>query len=640
MFDISWTDPTRETVGQRKNRKEQQANGLSRGTSIRSSRSSESAQSQAKPALFSLFGGSKKGGLRRSGSHSKVSALRTEPSTKASRRISSYTVGSETSRSELPGPVTTTRIPVNGFFAGPPYNADGPQSSSSEAAESVFSGWTGRSAATESSWGSTAESPPGKGPIIQPLSPKSFVTQSTEVTVSPRDSLRSAEQVATVVHISAAGTIPIEVNDSPTEISHGSSIFDFPIPHFSLPESHPPSIVTAHNVDLKKTGRPIVLRGRQGGSWKAPEVWKCPSEEKEGENATVTVVNSPKPVDITRQVSPILEVTHLQRSIRRMEAASPRIILERLKEEWLEIADASVYRELELEKQLWMLSALRSLRKSSETPTEENNRPSATAKALSLYENHASASFLSALAPFTDMHHLSTAPLSPKSYPNVQPMPISRPNSSLPFASNLFNSMHAFSLPAILPASSLPGVLKECHRTLISASCPSSPTIPGTTPPEPGKAGILHLTILDPSPIPSTLGPILRAWLDIHLILNLEKQFRCINPSRLFPIWLEDAGLRAEGSTRLTVCFLASVNAKEAEDLLVDQDSTSSDAVDKSAIVKQELKSVVGRMLWKEIWGSYVQADRWWWEDTSIIEECEKMGTCWEYAVIQAVKEG
>lgn len=71
-----------------------------------------------------------------------------------------------------------------------------------------------------------------------------------------------------------------------------------------------------------------------------------------------------------------------------MEAASPRIILERLKEEWLEIADASVYRELELEKQLWMLSALRSLRKSSETPTEENNRPSATAKALSLYENH------------------------------------------------------------------------------------------------------------------------------------------------------------------------------------------------------------------------------------------------------------
>jgi hypothetical protein len=29
--------------------------------------------------------------------------------------------------------------------------------------------------------------------------------------------MKSAEQVATVVHISAAGTIPIEVKDSPTE---------------------------------------------------------------------------------------------------------------------------------------------------------------------------------------------------------------------------------------------------------------------------------------------------------------------------------------------------------------------------------------------------------------------------------------
>jgi hypothetical protein len=219
-------------------------------------------------------------------------------------------------------------------------------------------------------------------------------------------------------------------------------------------------------------------------------------------------------------------------------------------------------------------------------------------------------------------------------------MTVPGPTSTLPFASNLLNSIHAFSLPATLPASSLPGILKECHRTLASASRPSSPTIPGTTPPEPTKAGTLHLTILDPSPLPSTLGPRLRAWLDSHLILNLEKQFRCTNPSRLFPIWLEDEGLRAEGSTRLTVCFLASVNTKEAENLIIDHESTSSETVDRGDILKQELKSVVGRTLWKEMWGSYVQADRWWWEDECIIEECERMATCWEYAVIEAVKEG
>lgn len=420
---------------------------------------------------------------------------------------------------------------------------------------------------------------------------------------------------------------------------------------------------------MRNPGRPIILRGRQD-SWKPPEVWRCPSEETQIAKPTIRLVSTPKPVEISRQKSksPIVEVTHLQRSIRRMEAASPKIILERLKEEWIEVADASIYRELELEKQLWMLSALKSLKKSSDGSSQIKSPPYGTAKALSLYENHgeifktafiwprltrisASASFLSALNPSADIHHLSTSPSSPNSYPNVQPLTVPGPTAQLPFASNLFTSIHAFSIPAALPAASLPVMLRECCRTLISASRSPSPTIPGTSPPPPTKAGKLHLTILDPSPMPSTLGPRLRMWLDIHLILHLEKQFRCLNPSRLFPIWLEDEGLRAEGSTRLTVRFLASVNAKDAENLITDQESLyegsingdideAKNRMERGAIVKQELKSVVGRMLWKEMWGSYVQADRWWWEDDNIIEECERMGTCWEYSVIEAVKEG
>jgi hypothetical protein len=90
-----------------------------------------------------------------------------------------------------------------------------------------------------------------------------------------------------------------------------------------------------------------------------------------------------------RQRSPPVEIQLLQRSIRRMEAASPKIVLERLKEEWVEVADASVYRELELEKQLWMLAALRSLKKSSMMPDVKTNVPaSGITKILSLYENH------------------------------------------------------------------------------------------------------------------------------------------------------------------------------------------------------------------------------------------------------------
>tara|TARA_B100001146_G_scaffold165381_1_gene146235 strand:+ start:211 stop:468 length:258 start_codon:yes stop_codon:yes gene_type:complete len=71
-----------------------------------------------------------------------------------------------------------------------------------------------------------------------------------------------------------------------------------------------------------------------------------------------------------------------------MEAASSKIVLERLKEQWVEVADASVYRELELEKQLWMLTALRTLENKSHSDELVMSAPSRPRKVLSLYENH------------------------------------------------------------------------------------------------------------------------------------------------------------------------------------------------------------------------------------------------------------
>ena len=80
---------------------------------------------------------------------------------------------------------------------------------------SVFSGWTERSANSNSSWSSVTDPSPVKGSIVQPLSPTSFVTQSTEVTVSPRHNVNNAaEQLASIVHISATGTMPIQIDDS------------------------------------------------------------------------------------------------------------------------------------------------------------------------------------------------------------------------------------------------------------------------------------------------------------------------------------------------------------------------------------------------------------------------------------------
>jgi hypothetical protein len=80
-----------------------------------------------------------------------------------------------------------------------------------------------------------------------------------------------------------------------------------------------------------------------------------------------------------------------------MEAANPKIILERIKEEWTEVDDA-VCKELEFEKHLWMLTGLRYLaRRSINKPDtvdyqEEENAlatkaSSMTSKVVSLFES-------------------------------------------------------------------------------------------------------------------------------------------------------------------------------------------------------------------------------------------------------------
>ncbi|KAM0178929.1 hypothetical protein ACHAPF_003269 [Botrytis cinerea] len=394
--------------------------------------------------------------------------------------------------------------------------------------------------------------------------------------------------------------------------------------------SSPRILKSRNDTSARTTEWSITARNRRSDSWRPPETWACPAEETASSVASLKSSGSRrrrKPRGRNRSPSNS-EQTHLQMNIRKMEAASNKIILERLNEEWMEVADASVYRELELEKQLWMLTALRAINRvdrTRDTSRTLNGAPQ-FGKMLSLYENHASASFLSALNPEKQIHHVSTSPLSPKLYPNVHPLAVPGPTSQLSYASNIFGAVHSIGLPSLLPSSSIPSILKECHRTLTSSrtstsEIPASPTATsglGTTQP-----GILYLTILDPCPVPSSLGPRLRSWLDTHLTVNLEKQFRCLNPTRLFPLWLADAGLWAEGSCTSSLKFLACVGIVNGEEQ-----------------VEWQLKSAVGRMLWKDMWGTYVEGGKWWWDDAAIVEECERMGTCWAGSIIEAVKEG
>lgn len=133
---------------------------------------------------------------------------------------------------------------------------------------------------------------------------------------------------------------------------------------------------------------------RNSDCWKPPETWGCSLEDgKVFEMSPPELLGPPLvPIKNSRRNLPFTELSDLQRSIRRMESASPKIILERLQEEWLEVADASVYRELELEKQLWMLTALEGMKKRRQRgimePIKLQERGSSMTKILSLYENH------------------------------------------------------------------------------------------------------------------------------------------------------------------------------------------------------------------------------------------------------------
>lgn len=134
MFDVSWTDPARETVGERRNRKEQNGgstrkqSGISRRSSMRSSNSSETA---GKPSLLKILSPSTgKKVLDRAGLQQKYHLEDAND-----RRLSSYTTGSETSGLELSSTTTTTtttRDPENEFFEGRDGHSDTEQSNPSE----------------------------------------------------------------------------------------------------------------------------------------------------------------------------------------------------------------------------------------------------------------------------------------------------------------------------------------------------------------------------------------------------------------------------------------------------------------------------------------------------------------------------
>lgn len=120
------------------------------------------------------------------------------------------------------------------------------------------------------------------------------------------------------------------------------------------------------------------------------------------------------------------------------------------------------------------------------------------------------------------------------------------------------------------------------------------------------------------------MGPLLQHWLTTNLLLNLEINFRCLNPGRLIPLWLEKAGLRVERQC-LARRFLGTRANNQNQGV---------ETGDKAAI---ELEVEVGRRLWWMVWGSFVQGGVRWWDNEDIVKECGRMGTVWECLEIKSI---
>jgi hypothetical protein len=232
MFDVSWDDPTKETVGQRKNRIEHDQNTTTPGLQRASTSSDTSTKTKSRPSLLTLLNGSRKD-FSRPTSRAKVSALEKEPVRRPSRSRAGGVGVVTPPIPELPPGTLASDILVDRFVMTEfPESKDRVNYSPSDGVcllnhphelnrfdarlEPAFVSWASRSASTDSTWSSTAESP-RRSNFVQPLSPTSFVTQRTEITVASREDANDNEQHIAVVHISADGKGPSATQGFPPQ---------------------------------------------------------------------------------------------------------------------------------------------------------------------------------------------------------------------------------------------------------------------------------------------------------------------------------------------------------------------------------------------------------------------------------------
>ncbi|KAI0021865.1 hypothetical protein F4780DRAFT_778140 [Xylariomycetidae sp. FL0641] len=641
MFDVVWTDHNRELVGERILRKELEAKEKDKRKLESGRQSVSTTSSSSSERGFGLFASRSK---RKTPTPAKgrgvgLTTGQVERDDFRGSRNSSYGVRSLLS---VQDEADVTPKPIEGPFLALQFpEPPGESVSSPSSRDSMLSKWTQQSAATTGILAGTSTrdsiATSKSENLIQTLGPSSFITKNTEVTISARTSETDIDQLISEISISSdrikAETPPLpdmpesllsekdtnaqdSKNDDPgQQVLLAPKDADSRASPYRAPQTPPPLEVRTHN-NSHHPGNSDNDRLGNPDAWKPPHEWDCtPTKAGLNSSGDERLRTSPASPELSHYMSP--DLLALQREIRMMSAASPELMLANMKSGMGEGSDAFVYKELEMTKKRWMFSALHQHSGYAALIERRDNRPESPTtgkppKILALYETQASASFLAALHPFVSLTHLSPNPISPRLFPNVQPIlvpAVSASAGSRPLPPRLYSTVTCLSMPALFPSTEIPPFLRHISRCLT----------PG---------GALQLTLIDPQPVSASMGPKLRQWLFDNLLINLEQVFRTTYPSETFPAWLGISHLRGKGSTIASLSVPAVPECLPKIDGMKEQDA-----------VKVELRCLATRMLWQEVWGSFVHAKRWWWEEEEIVQECAELGTYWQYNHIVAVKE-
>ncbi|KAI0115503.1 hypothetical protein GGR51DRAFT_576523 [Nemania sp. FL0031] len=613
MFDVIWTDPNVELVGQRMLRKEQEAKEKDQKKRESGRQSvSNSSVSSASERGFSLFPSKTR---RKTPTPSKGNPSFGAPSSEdperedaKAHRTSAYGVRAALSRQDKSEIQPKSS---DGLFL-PTKHFESDEARSPSRRDSVLSKWAQQAAMTGAfDLIETNNSVPESSTesYLQTLGPSSFITRTIDTASSQRTE-EDTDEPKIETHVSSDTTKPQTPPSTEAPEDPITEVFEelgaFPIPGIR-PKTPPPNGYQSDQVSASPKYQSYDHLANPE-AWKPPHEWDC-TPTKQATAATIDErlqVSPPRPA-ANNSMFPAFAA--LQRERRMMAAASTELMLTNLKSTMGEGADASVYKELEMTKKRWLFSALHQqggyaqlIERSDERP-ETPTQPKQN-RILALHETHASTSFIAALYPSVSITHLSPNPLSPDLLPNIRPLfvpSISVSASSRALPPRLYSAVTCLSMPALFPSTDIPPFLRHINRCLA----------PG---------GALHLTIIDPQPVSASMGPKLRQWLFTSLLINLEQAFRTTLPSETFPAWLAVANLRGKGSTIAVITAPAITKISSKED------------------AKIELRCLVNRLLWQEVWGRFVTASRWWWEEEEIVQECFELGTHWQYSHIIAVK--